>query len=94
LALDVSSRAGGGSVDIVFLVDVTGSMSNVIDPVGGSLLSFVGNKAGLLDIALHDILKGSCRWRDASDYRVFSATAPPAGWARTERVSRRVIPMR
>lgn len=39
---DVSCLAGGDSVDIVFLVDVTGSMSNVIDSVRKSLLSFVG----------------------------------------------------
>ncbi|HVY32334.1 MAG TPA: vWA domain-containing protein [Polyangiaceae bacterium] len=39
---DVSCLAGGDSVDIVFLVDVTGSMSNVIDSVRNSLLSFVG----------------------------------------------------
>lgn len=38
---DVSCLAGGDSVDIVFLVDVTGSMSNVIDSVRSSLLSFV-----------------------------------------------------
>ena len=37
----VSCLAGGDSVDLVFLVDVTGSMSNVIDSVRGSLLSFV-----------------------------------------------------
>lgn len=38
---DVSCLAGGDSVDLVFLVDVTGSMSNVIDSVRSSLLSFV-----------------------------------------------------
>jgi hypothetical protein len=38
---EVSCLAGGDSVDLVFLVDVTGSMSNVIDSVRGSLLSFV-----------------------------------------------------
>jgi hypothetical protein len=38
---DVSCLAGGDSVDLVFLVDVTGSMSNVIDSVQSSLLSFV-----------------------------------------------------
>jgi hypothetical protein len=37
----VSCLAGGDSVDLVFLVDVTGSMSNVIDSVRSSLLSFV-----------------------------------------------------
>jgi hypothetical protein len=37
----VSCLAGGDSVDLVFVVDVTGSMSNVIDSVRGSLLSFV-----------------------------------------------------
>ena len=40
-APDVSCLAGGDSVDLVFLVDVTGSMSNVIDSVQKSLLSFV-----------------------------------------------------
>jgi hypothetical protein len=38
---EVSCLAGGDSVDLVFLVDVTGSMSNVIDSVRSSLLSFV-----------------------------------------------------
>jgi len=38
---EVSCLAGGDSVDLVFLVDVTGSMSNVIDSVRHSLLSFV-----------------------------------------------------
>jgi hypothetical protein len=38
---EVSCLAGGDSVDLVFLVDVTGSMSNVIDSVRNSLLSFV-----------------------------------------------------
>ena len=38
---DVSCLAAGDSVDLVFLVDVTGSMSNVIDSVRSSLLSFV-----------------------------------------------------
>ncbi len=38
---DVRCLAGGDSVDLVFLVDVTGSMSNVIDSVRRSLLSFV-----------------------------------------------------
>lgn len=38
---EVSCLAGGNSVDLVFLVDVTGSMSNVIDSVRSSLLSFV-----------------------------------------------------
>lgn len=38
----VSCLAGGDSVDLVFLVDVTGSMSNVIESVRRSLLSFVG----------------------------------------------------
>jgi hypothetical protein len=38
---DVSCLAGADSVDLVFLVDVTGSMSNVIDSVRSSLLSFV-----------------------------------------------------
>src|SRR4051812_45040895 len=38
---DVSCLAGGDSVDLVFLVDVTGSMSNVIDSVRNSLLAFV-----------------------------------------------------
>jgi hypothetical protein len=38
---EVSCLAGGDSVDLVFLVDVTGSMSNVIDSVQSSLLSFV-----------------------------------------------------
>ncbi len=38
---DVSCLAGGDSVDLVFLVDVTGSMSNVIGSVRSSLLSFV-----------------------------------------------------
>lgn|GEM_PF-5633699 len=37
----MSCLAGGDSVDLVFLVDVTGSMSNVIDSVRSSLLSFV-----------------------------------------------------
>lgn len=38
---EVSCLAGGDSVDLVFLVDVTGSMSNVIDSVRSSLLAFV-----------------------------------------------------
>jgi hypothetical protein len=38
---EVSCLAGGDSVDLVFLVDVTGSMSNVIDSVRSSMLSFV-----------------------------------------------------
>lgn len=38
---DVSCLAGGDSVDLVFVVDVTGSMANVIDSVRSSLLSFV-----------------------------------------------------
>jgi hypothetical protein len=38
---EVTCLAGGDSVDLVFLVDVTGSMSNVIDSVRRSLLSFV-----------------------------------------------------
>jgi hypothetical protein len=38
---EVSCLAGGDSVDLVFLVDVTGSMSNVIESVRSSLLSFV-----------------------------------------------------
>jgi hypothetical protein len=38
---DVSCLADGEGVDLVFLVDVTGSMSNVIDSVRSSLLSFV-----------------------------------------------------
>lgn len=33
--------AGGPSVDVVFLVDITGSMSNVIDSVRDSVVSFV-----------------------------------------------------
>lgn len=38
---EVSCLAGQDSVDLVFLVDVTGSMSNVIDSVRSSMLSFV-----------------------------------------------------
>ncbi|HEX2872008.1 MAG TPA: vWA domain-containing protein [Polyangiaceae bacterium] len=38
---DVTCLSAGDSVDLVFLVDVTGSMSNVIDSVRSSLLSFV-----------------------------------------------------
>lgn len=40
-AFDLKCLAGGPSVDIVFLVDITGSMSNVIAAVRDSVVSFV-----------------------------------------------------
>ena len=38
---DLQCIAGGPSVDIVFLIDITGSMSNVIDSVRDSVVRFV-----------------------------------------------------
>lgn len=40
-AFDLNCLAGGPSVDIVFLIDITGSMSNVIASVRDSVVSFV-----------------------------------------------------
>jgi hypothetical protein len=45
-ASNVSCLADGEPFDLVFLVDVTGSMSNVIDSVRNSLLSFVSALKG------------------------------------------------
>lgn len=72
--------AGGPPVDIVFLIDITGSMSNVIDAVRDSVVSFV-------DLIEMSGIRGTLSvvtYQDSVGVnRTFQQAAPPNGYERS-----------
>jgi hypothetical protein len=76
----LSCLANGPTVDIVFLIDITGSMSNVIDSVRDSVVAFI-------DIIVSSGLRGTIGVVTFQDTvgvnRTFQQPAPPNGYERS-----------